>query len=164
MEQINNNNESKTESPSTTCSCNCKKGGFVKKIVILTILTVAIIAILFAKQRKNSAQNNKNPEPVAKFAIREKTLPRLLDLGADKCSACVAMTPILEKLKEEYKGVLQVDFIDVWKNKDAAAKYNIQTIPTQIFFNAKGEEFDRHIGFISKEDILKRFKKLLKRK
>jgi thioredoxin 1 len=74
------------------------------------------------------------------------------------------MTPILEKLKEEYKGVLQVDFIDVWKNKDAAAKYNIQTIPTQIFFNAKGEEFDRHIGFISKEDILKRFKKLLKRK
>lgn len=162
MDQINDNNESKNESQPSACSCNCKKVGVLKKVVIIAILAIAIFVVILAKQRKNSDTKNENVGQVAEVAKSKKAIPRLLDLGADKCSACVALTPILEDLKEEYKGVLQVDFIDVWKNEAAAKKYNIQTIPTQIFFNAKGEEFDRHIGFISKEDILKRFKGLKK--
>ena len=87
-------------------------------------------------------------------------LPRLLDLGADKCIPCKMMAPILENLKDEYTGQLQVDFIDVWKNPSEAPKYHVNTIPTQIFFDAKGKELWRHTGFISKEDILAKWKEL----
>ncbi len=87
-----------------------------------------------------------------------KQLPRLLDLGATKCIPCKMMAPILEELAREYKGKLKVEFIDVWENPDAARKYGIRVIPTQIFFDEKGEEFFRHEGFYSKQDILRKFR------
>ena len=87
-------------------------------------------------------------------------IPRLLDLGADKCIPCKMMAPILEELKEEFAGRLQVDFIDVWKNPNEAPKYKINTIPTQIFFDAQGKELWRHVGFMSREDILGKWKEL----
>lgn len=91
-----------------------------------------------------------------------KGTPKLLDLGADKCIPCKAMAPILEELKNDYNGVLDVEFIDVWKpeNQQAAASYGIKSIPTQIFFDPEGNELWRHVGFISKEDILNKWKDL----
>ncbi len=86
--------------------------------------------------------------------------PRLLDLGADKCVPCKMMAPILDELKRDYRGRLDVVFIDVWQNRDAAPKYGIETIPTQIFFDASGKEIYRHTGFLAKEDILRKGQEL----
>jgi thioredoxin 1 len=87
-------------------------------------------------------------------------LPRLVDLGADKCVPCIAMAPILEGLKTEYAGKFEVEFIDVWKRRDEAARYRVQMIPTQIFYDGAGQELFRRSGFIGKEDILATWKKL----
>lgn len=89
-----------------------------------------------------------------------KKLPRLLDLGATKCIPCKKMAPILEELKKEYAGKLDVKFIDVWKAPDEAKKYKINLIPTQIFYDAEGKELYRHEGFYGKEDILAKWKEL----
>ena len=91
-----------------------------------------------------------------------KGTPKLLDLGADKCVPCKEMAPILEELKETYAGVLDVEFIDVWKaeNQQEATKYGIKSIPTQIFLDPNGKELWRHVGFISKEDILAKWNEL----
>jgi thioredoxin 1 len=72
------------------------------------------------------------------------------------------MAPILEELTKEYKGVFDVEFIDVWQpeNKERADLYKIETIPTQIFFNAGGKELWRHVGYISKEEIIVKWKEL----
>ena len=103
---------------------------------------------------KSKSQPKKAPPKTA-----AKKLPKLLDLGADKCIPCKMMAPILKELAKEYKGQLDVQFIDVWKDQKAAEKYKIKSIPTQIFYDAKGKEFFRHVGFFSKEDILKTFEK-----
>ncbi len=87
-------------------------------------------------------------------------IPRLVDLGADKCIPCKMMAPILEQLKKDFDGKLQVDFIDVWKNPDEAPKYGVKIIPTQIFFGPDGKELFRHEGFFSREDILGKWKEL----
>ena len=87
-------------------------------------------------------------------------LPKLIDLGAGKCIPCKKMAPILEELKEQYAGVLEVEFIDVWRNPGAGDQYGIQLIPTQIFYDAGGKELFRHEGFFSKEDILAKWKEL----
>jgi len=94
------------------------------------------------------------------IAASPKPLPRLVDVGADKCIPCIAMAPILEELKKEYAGILDVEFVDVWKNPNAGQKYKIRGIPTQIFYDESGKELGRHMGFISKEQILQSFKKL----
>jgi thioredoxin 1 len=85
-------------------------------------------------------------------------LPRLVDLGADKCIPCKKMAPILKAMKEDYAGRMIVEFIDVWKNPNAGKEYKIQVIPTQIFYDASGKELGRHKGFMSKEDILAKWK------
>ena len=89
-----------------------------------------------------------------------KGLPRLVDLGAATCIPCKKMTPILDELAKEYKGKMQVDVIDLRYNREAATEYKIQVIPTQIFFDPSGKELFRHQGFMSKEDILTRWKQL----
>jgi thioredoxin 1 len=96
---------------------------------------------------------------ISKTAVKTQAkLPKLLDLGADKCIPCKMMKPILDELKTEYTGKLDVEFIDVWENPKESEKYGIKLIPTQIFYDPEGKEFQRHEGFISKEDILNTFK------
>ncbi len=148
-----------------------------KNILIIVLIAISVVAVVIVKNKKQKVNSNAliNPNKVQstpayaghannvdsnqqKMSILP--LPRVLDLGADKCMACKAMEPVLEKLREEYKGKLQVDFIDVWKNPDEAKKYNIRSIPTQIFFDADGKELYRHTGFISEEDILNKWKEL----
>ena len=90
----------------------------------------------------------------------EKQLPKLLDLGAHTCIPCKMMAPILEELTKEYEGRMEVEFVDVWENEAAGREYGIQQIPTQIFFGSDGRELFRHVGFISKEDILAKWAEL----
>lgn len=91
---------------------------------------------------------------------KNQKLPKLVDLGADKCIPCKMMTPVLEDLKKEYAGKLEVVFIDVWKSADEGSKYKIRVIPTQIFYSGEGKELFRHEGFFAKEDILAKWKEL----
>ena len=89
-----------------------------------------------------------------------RALPRLLDLGSTRCIPCKQMAPILEELKSTYRGKLEVVFIDVLEDSAAAEKYDVSTIPTQIFFDATGKEVFRHEGFFSKEEILAKWHEL----
>jgi thioredoxin 1 len=89
-----------------------------------------------------------------------RPVPRLVDVGADRCLPCKAMAPVLEGLRTEYAGRLDVTFVDVWKFPDLAAPYGVRIIPTQIFFGPDGRELARHQGFMSREDILAQWKTL----
>lgn len=84
--------------------------------------------------------------------------PTVIDLGARTCIPCREMAPILESLAGEYRSRASVLFIDVHEDQTAARMYRVQMIPTQIFFNAKGKEIKRHMGFIDKAAILKELK------
>src|SRR5512139_1084582 len=97
--------------------------------------------------------------PATSQAVAKK-LPRVVDLGADKCKACKDLAPILEQLRKEYQGRVTVDFIDVWKNPKAGEPYKIRVIPTQIFFDADGKEIWRHEGFLPKADFIAKFAEL----
>jgi len=87
-------------------------------------------------------------------------IPRLVDLGAGKCIPCKAMAPILEGLRTEYAGRMEVQFIDVWKDPDAGKAYGIHIIPTQIFYGPDGKELARHQGFMDRDAILAQWKAL----
>ena len=87
-------------------------------------------------------------------------LPKLVDIGADKCIPCIKMAPILDKLKSDFSGQMEVVFVDAWKNKDEAAKYQVRMIPTQIFYATDGKELYRHFGFYGREEILRKWQEL----
>ena len=93
-------------------------------------------------------------------AMATSRLPRLVDLGSDKCIPCKQVAPILEELRAEYRGALVVEFIDVWKDPKAGEPYGIRVIPTQVFIDADGQERFRHEGFFAKEAILAKWAEL----
>jgi len=142
------------------------------KIVIVLVLAAVVVAVIAVKQQGKSiasestvaASSNtvtENPLKNSENTSNTETLanlPRLVDLGAGKCIPCKMMAPILEELKTEYQGKLQVVFVDVWEKPNEAKKYKINIIPTQIFYDAGGKELFRHEGFFSKEDILGKWK------
>jgi len=100
--------------------------------------------------------------PSATTAMVNQTLvsgrPTLIDLGARSCIPCKKMAPILEGLSKEYQGKANVLFIDVREDGAAGDRFKVRMIPTQIFFDAKGKEIKRHIGFMDKADIVKELK------
>lgn len=137
------------------------------RILIILTLACAVGAVFMVKREKRQPETvPANPATLptgsvtnettvaAREAPQDKALPRLVDLGADKCIPCKMMAPILEELDKEYADTFEVEFIDVWKNPKASEEYGIRIIPTQIFYDAEGKELFRHEGFIGKEDIL----------
>lgn len=121
--------------------------------VDILVVGAALLLMLCFVPRDSIAQSDKAARGSAK-------LPRIVDVGADKCIPCIIMAPVLEELKKEYEGVLVVEFVDVWKNPQAGRQYGVRGIPTQIFYDANGKELKRHLGFISKQGILDEFQKL----
>ena len=113
-----------------------RTGRIALLLVSLTLLTAV------------PALARKAPKPAPPAA-----LPRLVDLGAGKCIPCKRMAPILEALKVDYAGAVDVRFIDVWQEPQAGKPYGIRLIPTQIFFDRKGRERFRHEGFFAREEI-----------
>lgn len=89
-----------------------------------------------------------------------QSLPKLIDVGADKCIPCIKMAPILEALKKDYSGRMDVEFVDAWKRREDAARYQVKMIPTQIFYDEKGKELYRHTGFYGRDDILGKWQEL----
>jgi thioredoxin 1 len=127
-----------------------------KVVVIICFFFLAGLGVVNAASSAKAAPVKASP----KTASAPQALPLLIDVGADKCVPCIMMAPILEDLKKEYAGILEVKFVDAWKNEDEARKYRVRGIPTQIFYDASGKELARNMGFIGKEDILKGFEQL----
>ena len=120
---------------------------FLIAALIILALTSAVNLLAAAEKSANSG-----PGPSA--------LPRIIDAGADQCIPCKLMAPVLEELRTEYAGSLEVVFVDVWKKPEEGKKYQVRMIPTQIFYDASGKELYRHAGFLSKDDILKKLAEL----
>jgi thioredoxin 1 len=86
--------------------------------------------------------------------------PVLVDFGSNTCIPCRQLRPILQEIRKEYSGKLEVLVIDVYKHQDLAREYRIQAIPTVIFFDLNGKEVFRQQGFMPKAAILEQLRKV----
>ena len=135
--------------------------GNANKLIITGLLVFAVAAVMLAKSgHLQSSDLPTEPASTGGAAPPPARLPRLLDLGSDKCVPCKMMAPILTELAQTHEESFEVVVIDVRENRAAARKYGIRVIPTQIFYDASGRERFRHEGFMSREAILARWEEL----
>jgi len=73
--------------------------------------------------------------------LKSYGIPIVIDFGADSCTPCKEMAPVLEKLNAELKGKAIVRFVDVWKYPDLAQGYPISLIPTQVLIDKDGKPY-----------------------
>ncbi len=87
---------------------------------------------------------------------RSSGKPSLVDFGSTGCRPCDMLAPILETLKTKYAGKVNVLFVHVGQEQILAARYGIQTIPMQFFYDKNGKEVFRHVGFWPQAEIEKK--------
>lgn len=95
-----------------------------------------------------------------KVPSADRPLPKMVDLGKTWCIPCKKMVAVLQEAGVRFKGKAVIEFVDLEKDPDAADRFKIQMIPTQIFYTAEGKEFERHMGYLPIEEVEAIFKKM----
>ena len=90
--------------------------------------------------------------------VLQSDIPVFVDFYADWCGPCKMMSPVIDKLAEEYDGKIKVGKVNVDENGDLAVKYGIMSISNMVFFK-NGEVADRVVGAIPKPAMKEKFEK-----
>ncbi len=84
--------------------------------------------------------------------VLNSDLPTEVDFWAPWCGPCKMVIPIYEKLSDEYDGRFRFCMLNVDENQRTAAKYQIMSIPMQMFF-ADGQKVDEILGAVPEDTI-----------
>lgn len=72
---------------------------------------------------------------MSKFSeLMNSEKPLLVDFFAEWCGPCKMMPPILKEVKDQLGDDVTIVKIDVDKNQQMAAKYQVRGVPTLILF------------------------------
>jgi thioredoxin 1 len=86
--------------------------------------------------------------------------PALYEFGAGYCASCKEMAIIMAELTKSHSDQVEFRMVYVDKDKPLFEHYKIMLIPTQVFLDASGKEVDRHVGALTKEEVIKKLKDL----
>ena len=89
-----------------------------------------------------------------------KAKPALYEFGAGYCVSCKEMAKIMAELTASHNNQVEVRMVYVDKEEPLFKQYKIMLIPTQVFLDASGKEVDRHVGALTKEEVLRKLKEL----
>ncbi|HEY9186084.1 MAG TPA: thioredoxin [Salegentibacter sp.] len=78
--------------------------------------------------------------------------PVLVDFFADWCGPCKMLGPILKDVKSELGDQVKIVKIDVDRNQELAAKYQVRGVPTMILYK-NGKQLWRQSGVLQKHQL-----------
>jgi len=93
--------------------------------------------------------------------VLESDRPVLVDFTAEWCGPCHMLAPVVEKLNDEWNGVVKVGKLDIDVNVEITMQYGVMGVPTLILFKS-GQPAERLMGFMPKERILAKLNPHLK--
>jgi len=91
----------------------------------------------------------------------EGGVPCIIDFYADWCQPCKMVAPVLEELEEEYQGKIKVYKVDTEAERELAAVFGIQSIPSLLFVPMDAQP-QMAMGALPKETFEQAIKDVLK--
>ncbi|MCL6621735.1 MAG: thioredoxin family protein [Syntrophobacterales bacterium] len=125
------------------------------------ILTTAFMVVLVATLAMAcSSEPDKQPPAAAAGALTTPGRPAVLEFGAKTCAPCIQMQKVFAELTASHGD--QVDFRLIYadEQRHLFPRFRITLIPTQIFVDAQGREVERHIGPLTRDEMLAKLKQL----
>jgi len=141
-------------------------------LVVALMIAASTTCAALAGSGKSShgskpAAQKKQDGPLAGSQL-EKCLksrkPTMADFGRGWCKPCKMMVPVLEQAVREYRGKANIVFVELGEYGSLGHQHRIIAMPTQIFFDAKGKEVARHIGYLDNKGIDEKFAQMRVRK
>ncbi len=93
--------------------------------------------------------------------VLASTEPVLLVLWAPWCAYCRMLLPITDQAARDFEGRVKVARMNIDENRAVPAQYTVQGVPTMLLFR-DGKLMDRMVGVLSKEEIERHLKTLLR--
>ena len=92
--------------------------------------------------------------------VVQSSTPVLVDMWAAWCGPCRMIGPVVEELAGAYQGKMKVGKLNVDDHPSVAAQFRIMNIPTLLFFKG-GQEVDRIVGVVPKEELSRRVERIV---
>lgn len=86
-------------------------------------------------------------------AILQSPTPVLIDCFATWCGPCQMVPPILKEVKEKMGDQLRIIKIDIDKNQQLSAQWQISSVPTLLLFRS-GKLIWRQSGVVPAHQLL----------
>ena len=84
----------------------------------------------------------------------------MVDFWAPWCGPCRMLSPVIDKLSEEFEGKANICKVNADEEQDLSVKYSVRSIPT-ILFIKDGEVVDQIIGTGSEQIFTDKINELL---
>ena len=92
--------------------------------------------------------------------ITKCSSPIMVDFWAPWCGPCRMLSPVVEKLAEEYDGRFKSCKLNVDENPQMAAKYHVMSIPQVLFFK-DGNVVDQSTGAVPESALRSKIESVL---
>lgn len=81
----------------------------------------------------------------------------VIDFYATWCAPCSMLSPIVEKVSEEFEDVAFYK-VDIDDNMELASNFHVVSIPTLLFFK-DGEAMNEVVGYVPEDQLTDELKK-----
>jgi thioredoxin 1 len=90
-----------------------------------------------------------------KSEVVESGTTVLVDFWAPWCGPCRQLSPIIDKVADQFAGKVKVGKLNVDENPDLAVNYDVVTIPRVLVFKGGDKPVHQIVGLTSESELVK---------